>query len=251
MSQSRSARLFGIIMCFCVAILASGQNSGVNSNSRGRTSAEELTALGIDLSEPSLLGALSNTNPRIRVLAAYQLESSHYVDSTVAIEHALSVEQNPPTRVGLATALAGLHDPQGIEHLQKMCADTTVPINALIAAAQMLEILNSSVAGCTDTFLSSLTNDRDKDYRSATLTLLPALYRESTPEQTGLIVKVIQKLLRDRTQEPAVRMAAGDALTEIGVASSASVIGEAVSEEADPVVLASLKRNLNALAKRL
>jgi HEAT repeat protein len=250
MSHNRSARLFGTMSCLCVAVVAIGQKGALDKSSRGKTSAEELTALGINLSEPSLLNALSNTNPRVRMLAAYQLEDSQYVDSTAAIEHALSVEKDPMTRVGIATALAGLHDPQGIEHLQTMCADTAVPIRAVIAAAQMLQILNSSNIGCTDTFLKSLTNDREKDYRDVTLSLLPALYRESTPEQSNLIVTAIQKLLRDRTQEPAVRMAAGDALAEIGLPSSSEVIREAVSQEADSTVRASLESNLNALEKK-
>jgi hypothetical protein len=45
-------------------------------------------------------------------------------------------------------------------------------------------------------------------------------------------------------------MAAGNALAEIGVPSSVGVIEEVISQEANPAVLASLERNLNALEKK-
>jgi HEAT repeat protein len=90
-------------------------------------------------------------------------------------------------------------------------------------------------------------HDRDKDYRNTAVTLLPALYRESTPEQAARIVTTIEEMLADRAQDPSVRVRAGNALAEIGQPSSVEVISEAISETDDPVLKASLERNLNAL----
>jgi HEAT repeat protein len=250
MPHLRSSRLVEITICLCFAVSTWGQNPEFSASSRGKTSAEELTALSIDLSEPSLLDALSNTSPRVRWLAAGQLLAGHHVDATSAIERALSVERDPMTRVGMATSLAGFHDPQGIEHLQTMCADTTVPIQPLISAAQSLENFNSSNAGCTDVLLDDLTNDRDKDYRNTTVTLFPALYKESTPEQAARIVNVIETVLADKTQDSSVRLVAGNTLAEIGSPSSQDAMMQAISQAENPVLRKSLERNLSALEKK-
>jgi len=199
---------------------------------------------------------LSNTNPKVRRLAASQLQATHYadtsdaVDVTHAIEHALSIEEDPLTRVSLATSLAGLHDPEGIKHLQTMCIDASMPIRVLISAAQSLQIFKASNAGCIDVLLDDLTNDRDKDYRDTTITLFPALYRQSTPQQAARIVTTIESLLADRNEGPSVRIRAGEALAAIGSPSSADVLAEAISQEQNPVLKASLERNLHALEKK-
>jgi HEAT repeat protein len=130
---------------------------------RGRSSAEALNSYGIDVSKESLLAALSNANPRVRVLAADQLAYQHDSDAVPAIEQAYSVEKDSMTRVGIAAALSSLKDPAGVEFLQTICRDGTSPIKTTIAAAQMLELFDASGKECIDIIISSLTRPADAD----------------------------------------------------------------------------------------
>ena len=86
MLGNRTVQLIGIIICSCVAPPLTAQNGGISSSSLGKTSAEELRSYGIELSEPSLLAALRNANPRVRALAAHQLQSDRDTDAIPAIE---------------------------------------------------------------------------------------------------------------------------------------------------------------------
>src|SRR5271166_5133596 len=121
MLRNRAAWLIEIILCSCVATSLMAQNGDISSSDRGKTSAEELKSYGIELSERSLLAALRNSNPRVRVLAAHQLQSDHDTDAIPAIDSALSAEKDPRAGVGIATALSALHDPRGTVYLQEMC----------------------------------------------------------------------------------------------------------------------------------
>ena len=238
-----------MICCLSVA-LSQAQKEIAPPNSRGKTSAEALRAYGIDLSEPSLLTALSNSNPKVRVLAAYQLAAEHDSGATSAIEGALSREKDTISRVGLATALASMHDAVGEEYLQAACADPTSPINAVIAAVQMLKILSLPGGGCADNVLHSLDRPADKDYLNVTVTLFPLIYKQVSSDKESYILTRIQQLLLDKTKEPAVRLAAGDALAQIGDPSSIEAVRAALSQEDDPTIRSSLEMNLNVLEKK-
>ena len=250
MLVNHTAWLIEIILCSCVATSLAAQNGGMSSNDRGKSSSEELQSYGIELSQPSLLAALRNSNPRVRMLAAHQLQSDHDTDAIPAIESALSAEKDPRTGVGIATALSAFHDPKGTEYLQAMCADSTQPIRVVFEATQMLQLLDAPSGGCADAVLGSLNSANDRDYRDAVLSLLPDIYREVSHEQAVRILQATENLLSDTTQQPSVRLAAGHALAQIGLPSSVEVVQEAISRENDPVVRASFQSDLNMLEKK-
>lgn len=76
--------------------------------------AESLASHGLtDLSEESLLAALSSSDPQVRTLAAMKLEEDHREDAAPAIESVLSREQDLKAQIGLSEALWGLHDDHG------------------------------------------------------------------------------------------------------------------------------------------
>jgi HEAT repeat protein len=250
MLRNHAAWLIEIILCSCVATSLMAQNGGMSSNDRGKSPAEELRSYGIELSEPSLLATLQNSNPRVRMLAAHQLQGDGDADAIPAIQSALSAEKDPRAGVGIATALSAMHDPKGTEYLQAMCADTTQPIRVVFEATQMLQLLDAPSRGCADALLESLNRTSDRDYRDVVLSLLPAIYPEVSKELSVRILHVIQNLLTDTTQQPSVRLAAGHTLAQIGVPSSVEVVQEAISMENDPVIRASLQSDLNMLEKK-
>ncbi len=249
MLRSGTARILGTIIIGCLSTVVIAQNADTPANSRGRTSAEILRDYGIDPSESSLLAALKNANPRVRMLAAFQLQSDRDNDAIPAIERALSDEKDPMMRAEIATALGAL-DHSGIEHLQAMCADAALPIRALTYAVQMLQLLNESSAGCLDRVLGSLNRADERDYLDTTVTLLPPIYSEVSRDQADWILSSIQKLLNDRSQQPSVRLAAGQALAEIGAPSSIDIVRGALSREDDPVMRSRLQEDLTALEKK-
>jgi HEAT repeat protein len=143
-----------------------------------------------------------------------------------------------------------MHDPKGTEYLHAMCADTTQPIRVVFEATQMLQLLDAPSGSCADEVLGSLNRTSDRDYRDVVLSLLPAIYPEVSNEQAIRILQAIEKLLRDTTQQPSVRLAAGQALAQIGLPSSVEVVQEALSRENDPLIRASLQADLNKLEKK-
>jgi HEAT repeat protein len=216
MLVNRSPSLAGIVIGCLFAASAMAQNGGSAANSRGKTSAERLQEYGIELSESSLLAALSNSTPKVRLLAAMQLAADNDIDAIPAIERAFTYEENPLARVTLAVALGSLHEPRGVDYLQAMCADTAVPIEVLIRATEALEVLNIASGSCADALLHSLNQSSDRDYRDSTVSVLPLVYPFVTPGKADQIVEAITKLLSDKSQQPSVRLAAGHAIEEIG-----------------------------------
>jgi hypothetical protein len=114
----------------------------------------------------------------------------------------------------------------------------------------MLELFDASGKECIDTIISSLTRPADADYRAATLSLLPRIYRQVSNDQGSQIVSAIQDLLIDKAQQPNVLISAGQALADIGSPTSAAVIREVLMRELDPVLRSSLQEDLKALEKK-
>src|SRR5450631_1401775 len=78
---------------------------------------ESLRDHGIEVSQPSLIAALKEGDPKVRVLAALELAEIGDSDAIQFIEQALSIEKNSSARIGIASALVSLHDPKGVENL--------------------------------------------------------------------------------------------------------------------------------------
>jgi HEAT repeat protein len=114
------------VLSSVLSIMAIAQDVEIITNSQHRTVAGDLRAHGIELSEQSLIAALGNKEPIVRSLAANKLIADRGSDAIPFIEAALSIEKDPTTRLGMATALSAIGDTEGIEHLQRMCNDATL-----------------------------------------------------------------------------------------------------------------------------
>ena len=229
----------------CLRLAPQGQTKQISS--RGKTSAEALREYGIDLSEPALLKALKNPNGRIRILAAHQLANDNDADAVPAVEQAFVDERESMARVGIATALVSLHDPNGAKDLEAMCIDGKLPIQSVVAATQMLQMLFISSGVCLPRVLQSLANPAEIDYRDVTISLLPSTSRGLSSEQTVNIVATIEHFLLDQRQQPAVRLQAGNALAEMGSSSSTGVLQTALTNEKDATMRSSFQADLDRL----
>ena len=242
--------LIGMLVCYLPSIPASAQQSSIAINPPSTHVTVQLRALGIDLSERSLIEALSNSDSNVRILAALQLGQDRDVRSIPSIEYALSIEHNTKAHIGIVAALGSLHDSKGVEHLQTMCTDTSLPIADIFAAVQSIQIAGASSAVCAGTIVDSVNQAQYADYRADILSLLPTLYRDVPADKAERILGVLKDMVGDGRQQAAVRLGAGLALAEIGAPSSAEAIRSAISREKDPFVRSTLQDRLNVLEKK-
>lgn len=237
-----------LIGCLFALLSIAQENNSVASH-RGKSSAEALRDYGIELTEPSLVAALGNPNPKVRVDAAMVLAEVRDFDKIPAIQRAFAAEQNSMTRLGLASALASLHDASGIQYLQATCANSASSAREVFPALWALDALSLPSSGCADNLLSLI--DRDVDERDALLSLLPDVYRGATPEDSERILKTAEGMLLDVNQQPSVRLAAGSSLAQMGAPSSVETIRSALSREADPTMRSSFELNLRTIEKKI
>ena len=213
---------------------ASAQNLEV-STPQLHSLKEGLVSHGLtDLSEESLIAALSHSDPHVRTMAAIKLEEDHHDDADPAIESALSREQDLNTQIGLSEALWGLHDDHGIAHLHAMCRDSSLSIITLISVVDALERIHSPANVCAETFFTAMGHSKEPGEIAMGETRLSVIYCDSTPEQARRILMTLRLYLADRKQEPEVRLEASQALADIGTPECAEAIRAAISREQNP-----------------
>jgi hypothetical protein len=207
---------------------------------------EILRDRGVDNSGPSLVAALQDSRADIRSLAAQTLADNHIAGASTLIEHALSRESDPSAKLGMSVALISLNNAVGSHQLQQMCSDSSMPVRFLIEAVQTLEMAQASIRPCSDALLIVLARSKMDD-RAALASLIPALYGEATTDTAKRALTFLHRWVTDKSQEPAVRIASGNALAQIGDPSSLQVVRDAVATEKDPTILSSLRQNVAEL----
>jgi hypothetical protein len=196
---------------------------------------EGLASHGLsDLSEQSLIAALSHSDPHVRTMAAMKLAEDHHDDAAPAIESALSREQDLNTQIGLSEALWGLHDSYGIAHLHAMCADSSLSFSTLISVIDALRLTHSPTGACAETFFPGIERAKEPGEIAMGETRLSVIYCDSTPEQARRILMTLRMYLADRKQEPQIRLEASQALADIGTPECADAIRAAISQEQNP-----------------
>lgn len=210
--------------------------------------ADALHAKGIDLSRPSLLAALHNSDPAVRGLAANKLAENHDAEALPAIKEALSVEKDPRARINFGLALWTLQDPGGLTVLHGICADLSSSIDTIVAAVQELSMMNESSEPCVKPVLTFLDAHHDSESRARSLMALPDLYSWATPALAEKILRMLLGMLSD--PDPSVRMQTAQSLVQIGLPSSAAPIQAQMLRETDPNIRDSLQTALDMLARK-
>jgi HEAT repeat protein len=239
--------LIGVTVCILLLSSATAQNAARSVNGPLTSTADSLRALGIDLSESSLIAALRNGNPEIRSLAALQLAGDHDFDAILPIEDALSIEANTRSRIGMAQALWSLHDPKGVASLQELCSTVALPIDDLVEVVQSLNNLNESSGTCAAPIFEYLDSHNDSESRLRVLPAVPDLYRWVPRDQTERIVRELRNMLVD--SDGAVRMQASDGIVQIGLRSAGDALRAAIAQEQNPDIRSHLQRSMDRLEK--
>jgi HEAT repeat protein len=237
------------ILAFSMALALGVSPHRANAGGSPLTSlADALRAKGIDLSRPSLLDALHNSDPEVRGLAANKLAENHDAEALSAIKEALSVETNPRARINFGLALWTLHDPGGLTLLHAMCAEPSLSIDTIVAVVQELSVMNESTEPCVKPVLTFLDTHLDSESRARSLFALPDLYPWATPVQAEAILRMLLGMLSDG--DPYVRMQTAQSLVQIGLPSSAGPIRAQMLRETDPNIRDSLQTALDMLARK-
>lgn len=202
-----------------------------------------------DLSEESLIAALSNRDPSVRSLAAMKLAEDHHEDAAPAIESALSREHDINVQIGFSQALWGLHDDYGIAHLRTMCKDSSLSFTVLISVVDALRLIRSPAGMCANTFFAAMSRSSEPSEIAMGETRLSVIYCDSTPDQARRILTTLRQYLADGKLEAQIRLEASQALADIGTPECAEAIRTAISKEQNPDYRTFFEATLKALER--
>lgn len=215
----------------------------VGQNGRLPSITEQLKKHGIELTETDLLAAIENKDGEVRWLAAQELAEMKDVGAIQAIENALSRESQPVSRVNIAYALALLNDREGITALQDTCSSSGTASWLRMRAARYL--LDRGVEGCQEPLMGLLAGSDDEG-RVQALSLLP-LYHHIGKQQYDTVIHLVQACLA--AESPMVRIAAGQALAQLGDIAAIPTLQHAIANETQEAISDSLRSNLETLQR--
>ena len=222
-------------------------------NTRFTSFAEALRERGIDTSQSSLITALSNNDPEVRALAAYQLAENRDLFAFPAIENALSTEKNTHARIGIASALASAGDRVGARDMEAMCTHASVSVDDTVRVVQQLATAQrshpniASTGKCADVVLAALESVSESYQKRELVSILPSMVHNVPKDKVDRMVTGAQNLLGDK--ESATRMSASQALAEMGSTASIDVLRKVIQNEPDANIRAWHQRNLDKLTK--
>lgn len=205
--------------------------------------ADELRSHNISTTEPELIKALRNSDAGVRSAAAGQLAENHAVDALPQITQSLNVEKDPQVRVNMAAAISELGGQEGAAALEQVCTNATTDGSVALDAARHLAALKTD-GECLKSVLSLIKESKDQGIVLQALSVVP-LYSSKTSNTNGTMIEAVAGKLGDPT--PAVRMAASQALVEIGDKSSINDLKSAISAEQVPDVRSILEQDLSKL----
>jgi HEAT repeat protein len=202
---------------------------------------------GVDKSEPSLISALSNNDPFVRIAAAARLIEQHDYLARPAIEKTLSTEKDNRAKMCIASALVGLGDPTGASTLESMCTDASLPIDDTVHVVQMIESAQRSnpkllsAGKCADVVLSELDSVSEDYQRQELLSVLPSMIHDVPKDKADRMVTDAQNILASK--DVTTRMRASDVLADMGSTASMDLIRSAMDRETDPFMRARHQNN--------
>jgi HEAT repeat protein len=210
------------------------------------TFGELLKRHNIQLTQPALVDALRNTDPEVRSLAAHKLAEDKAVETIPAIKDALASEKVPWTRMNIALALAGMGESIGFDTLEDNCKNKGTSGDIRTRSAEYLLRFNRDSTACLSGVLDLLKGGSNGD-RIAAAELLPRYHNVSKEDSETVFTGLVEAL---HAPGPAVRMAAGQGLADLGDARGIAELKRAIGGEQDKVVGAQLEGDLKLLRSK-
>jgi HEAT repeat protein len=211
------------------------------------TFGEILKRHNIQLTQSALVDALRNTDPEVRSLAAHKLAEDKAVETIPAIKDALASEKVPWTRMNIALALAGMGESIGFDTLEDNCKNKDTSADVRARSAEYLLRFNRDSMACLSGVLDLLKGGSNGD-RIAAAELLPR-YRNVSKEDSETVFTGLVEALH--APSPAVRIAAGQGLADLGDARGIAELGRAIGGEQEQVVRSRLEEDLGILRNKI
>ena len=191
--------------------------------------------------EKALLAALEEPDGEVRSLAAAQLAAMDDHPALPAITRALDNERDPQVQVNLAGAATWLGSQHGLDQLQLFCANTNMPSAARLDAARYVS--NRELATCFPAIEQIERTEQDASVRL--LAIQAAVdYRGQQDKAQSLAVAALADL------DPAVRIAAADALRSLHATGAIGTLSAALQVEGDDTVREHLREAIRMLRLR-
>lgn len=211
------------------------------------TFGELLRGHNIELTQSALIGALKNPDPEVRYLAAQKLGEDKATEAIPAITQALASEKVPWTRMNIAFALASMGESIGFDTLEDNCKNRDTSGDIRAQSAEYLLRFNRDSTTCLRGVLDVLKGGSNGD-RMVAASLLPRYHNLSTEDSEKVFAGLVGAL---HASNPAVRMAAGEALADLGDTRGITELERAVGGEQEEVVRLRLAEDLKILRKRM
>lgn len=246
-----------LVGCLCLLTAApQDTGKGATEDIRPPSAEVQLAQHGIGSDIRSLLGALKNSDPEVRILAAAELGKYRHdpavgSDAVPALAAALQVESEPRAAAVIATILGQFGDARGVTALETMCFDRSTDPRVKVQVEIDLLALNSQ--SCVDPILDLASGGDDRDPWAALdgmIELLPSLQRfpDLTPAQNERIVEIVRKGLS--SPKSYVRINAASVRSRMIDAAAASDLQNALALEPDPQVRGSMRMVLDDMRRR-
>jgi len=223
------------------------QPTTASANGRGRTLDEALQSHKIELTQSALVDALKNADPEVRYLAALKLAEEKKTDTISAIIDALTSEKVAITRVNIAFALAQFGDATGFSALGDGCSrGQSDPQTSLLSAQYLVDLHRGGVA-CLNALLDIAQLDiaqsetASNGDRMQAASILPKFQGLSSEDAQRVFESLLKAL---DASDASVKMAASQALADLGNGSAIPALERAIANEHDEVVRWQLERDL-------
>lgn len=211
------------------------------------TFGELLKRHNIELTQSALIAALKNPDPEVRDLAANKLAEDGATEAIPAIKQALASEKVPWTRMNIAFALASMGESVGFEALEDNCKSDNAGGNIRARSAEYLLRFNRDSTACLSGVLDVLKDGSDGD-KMVAAELLPKYRKLSKEDSEKVFTGLVQAL---HASGPAGRMAAGQALADLGDTRGIAELERAVGVEQEEVVRSQLETDLGILRNKI
>src|SRR5258708_1228357 len=202
-----------LFLMMALAIAGGTQHSMAQNNGSLPTVDDALRRHNIQLTQSSLVGALKNSDPEVRYLAAQKLAETKTPEVIPAIVEALTSEKTPIARMNIAFALAQLGEAKGFDVLDENgCGNRDLTAGIRLQSAEYMLVLHRESAFCLNALLEILQSESN-GYKIQAASTLPKFHNVS-PEDAQRVFAGLFKALA--SAQPSVRMAASQAITDGG-----------------------------------
>jgi HEAT repeat protein len=233
---ARAAARLAVGVLFVLALVGSGSCEPLE------TFSQALIRHGIELTEPSLIAALTNPDKEVRGLAAAELAEWKATDSLPEILRAAEIERDELTKTNIAAAGTWMGSSEALGLLKEMCLDPTLDSNVRLNAAR--NVFYKGDHACFRAVADMMLPSANPDSRIGGLYLL-SQRDDRTEEETGVVLNLLAGMLNDADLR--VRLESCEGLRWLKRPEAIAPLRSALGNEREDIVRQRMQSTLDFL----